>query len=859
MRKFAIFVMLLLLAYGCVSNMGGSQYAQSYYDDIRQHGRIAVSDPSQLEECQVGSCHCFVCESGLNIESLGMSNNLAGGSCQWNTNCTRQTTSDLLWGDDNEGIMIRQFMIGQGPSISDFSDAQTYCHYGLSMAVQWLLADEENPYGLPDASRAICLLTKDVMPVYVMYSGGEDIDATRAGDIAHVLYTEGDDVTLGTLTEGPVGPVVVVTEMNADASQADLVAEQVRRINDECNPNRHAESGEINCFVAVAPKFNDYEAMDALLNTPGIKEEVDLVAYGIDYRYAHGCDPDDIIMSQALNFSEHALYNHGKPTIIPYILFDSSGPDADNTCQWSENLMTEAYSAFWPDTILALQQKGVIGAAPYSMYSTQYGVMNPLECNDCDLAKNQNRLRSWFAGCQDYAQISSGSTNTRGAGTPIIFPNESAGYCDQGGNLDFMIRQVQYANLGGGGDLLNPVQSELDDPDPVLYRCMDCITNNLTREEPPFNFGVASVSMTGTPPEEWCTSFPEIEAWADRRNIDPLLVRAFIRTESGFDPCAAAKVCAADYEGAGCFARVTSGASECYAKPAYDEMYDPAGNCTFAIAPDSDTDSPQWRWCALGLMQVTDPPYTFWPDDKLPEGLTPGVDNPYYDIFDRSGFDTPSMRDQRIPAARACAPDGRFNPFNVSHTLCFGTAKMAENLGDARTWIENNRAYLNWGEEDYEKDSVFAAYIAANMYAGFWYAGSSNPECPSSWNNGRCWADNFRDSWEIDAEWCEDNRDKDEYPPECTDDGLPDLDQCYGYTDFVEYVHDCEIQYLPRQADPGANKMAAYYQLKNGCEIAWCPPDKRLIQLAYEDDWEDYLPSSGSPYILDEEDETGEE
>lgn len=881
MKRFIVIFIAFVLAYGCVSTVGGDEYAQGYYEHIKDHKRIAVSDLSKLEECKVGSCWCFVCEEGLEIEAFKFSTNLAGGRCSWEKECTASKASELNFGTDEEnmGRSIRQFMIGQGPTISDFAEAQPQCHHGLGMAVQWLIGDEDDDYDLPDASRAICLLSLDVMPVYVLYSGGENIDRDRAGEVAHVLATEGDDITMGTISDGPVGPVIIVTEMDFDISKSADVADQVDAINEECNDRAN---GEVNCFVAVAPKFNDYAALNTIMEEPGMKEGVDFIAYGINYRETTSCDPA-AIRAEALAFSEYALYNHSKPTIIPYILFDSAGTskedDDGNTCEWDENKMIEAYASFWPSNIYPLQEVGVVGLAPYSYSSAQFGAANPLECNDCDLSKNQQRMQAWFGGCQDYAKLSRQDNFTKNPGSGIIFPNESAGNCDHNAQFAALMRETKYAQTGGGSDLLDPVQGEMEPPQPKLYSCSACVTYNLSSTEPSFAFtnksgdpdGVmiklpAPIELdNGTIITEMsvCEVYPEVDIWADRRNLDPMLVRAIIYGESNFNPCAAAKVCSKEHKqsgGTGCFqAGQTNIDDECYEK-AYNEMHDPVETCNTNLtnAPNVDDDRPDWRWCGLGIMQSLEPPYTFWPSPPAEEN------GQYLHVYENSGFYTKGLiTADDLEAVLACAPNDKFNPFNASHSLCIGTAKLANAMQRARQWLNSpsNHARLNWDEDNYEKDEVFAAYIAAHMYGGFWNMKAQNPDCTEGISNGDCWTSNFLDSWTVTKDWCEENKNEDDtYPyPECTDDGEPNEDECYGYTDFVEYMRNCEVEHLPRPTDPGNNKMSTYYWLRDGCEISFCPPGKEVLQEAYGDEWEDYIPDSGNIYIPDPEEEEEEE
>jgi hypothetical protein len=564
-------------------------------------------------------------------------------------------------------------------------------------------------------------------------------------------------------------------------------------------------------------------------------------------------------MEQALNFSQHALYDYGKPTVIPYVMFDSSGTDRTGSCTWDEDRYQRAYGQIFPHSIQPLQQRGVIGIAPYSFMSAQYGISNPLNCTSCDLGSSSSRIASFFAGCQDLTTVSRGDTTHRGGGIPVIFPNASAGFCDHNANIDRLLRQVTYADSVGGRDFFSPQQT-LSEPQPMLYRCSACISENLTAQNPPFKF--RTVTFSGERLNQSCNATPEIDAWADRRNLDPMLVRAIIATEAGwntssqtYDHCSAVKVCSATYEGPGCFARNSdTGESECYAG-GYDAMYDPRSESDPNYCPienDLTDTPPRWKRCAFGLMQTTIPPYTFWPSPPADE------EGQYYEIFSRTKFNRAGMTGGEMVTARSCAPDGQFNPFNVSHNICVGTARIASAMEMADRWINNNRGLLNWPATNYEKDNAFKAYIAANDYGGFWNGNTRTTEstCSSSLGNGDCWALHFADSWEVTREWCRENEDEDgNYPvgrngrPKCTDSGEPNKAACYGYYDFVEYVEECEIQYMKRpDAHPGSTKMGAYYSLKEHCSSSFCPPHNRMLTLTNR---RSDIPSSGNLYVLD--------
>jgi hypothetical protein len=336
-----------------------------------------------------------------------------------------------------------------------------------------------------------------------------------------------------------------------------------------------------------------------------------------------------------------------------------------------------------------------------------------------------------------------------------------------------------------------------------------------------------------------------------------MFVRAVILTESGFNPCSAAKVCSREcLGGAGreddctdrCFGAGFNGDSECYSN-AYDEMDDPSGNCTanLASAPDltlpdgSINPRPSWRWCALGLMQSLEPPYHFWPSEYLPAG----VRNDYSDVFDRSGFDDNPRFRSRLIDAKGCNP--LFNPFNPSDSICVGTLRLEQSIIDARRWISRHRSQLNWPETDLDKDNLFTVYVASHYYGGTWAQDTRRSDyvgCLRGTPNGDCWISGFVMSNTVTEEFCRtatgDYRCRDGHP-------LQDPPfECYGYTDIIRYINECEIPFTARGVDGGKRKTEAYLYLLNGCENSMCPDGRRLFRAM-----ERSLPSSGTPYLPD--------
>jgi hypothetical protein len=873
MRNAIILVLLALFIVGCIQSAGGNSYVSDYAASLN---RTPISDPSQIAHCEFGGCHCMVCRNGTNIFGSSITS-LIGASCYIETECNQTNAARLYDSNQTPDLYIRSFMLGQGPTFSDFAYANPYCSYRLSMAVQFLTATNETPYELPDAERAMCMLSKDIIPVYVLYSKGNNLNVTRAREIGRVLGTEGDDVFLGRLSDGPVGPNIVVAEIDFNSSDTSLVASQIQAINEGCLNDRTSPNGTINCWVAVAPKFGDFASLNSVMAQVG--DQVDVIAFGVNNKSVDACDRGRVnpakMMNAVRNFTEYAMYNLSKPSLIPYVLFDPGVQDPGG-CNWTESDVVAAYSAFWPTGVTSLQQKGLIGIAPYNFNSTQYGdVANPLGCRNCAVGSSQSRLRAWYGWCQSYTNITRRGANAHpSGGTPIIYPNASGGYCDFNANADYLFREVTFGDAGANRDILSPRSPDVRAAGEVLFRCSACATNNLSANAgSPFPSVGSGSAMSDTLCHKY---YPQIEYWADAKSVDPMLVRAFIYSESGFDECAAAKVCRAGYDGPGCF-NPGPGQDECYSN-AYDEIYDPSGACNANLtnAPNSNSDNPDWRWCAFGLAQSIAPPYTYWEADHSPDGQ----DGQYADIYRESGFYPHS--DSRLDVAASCAqetdPPGEYNPFNPSHSICVAATDVASAMRSAEAIVRDlhSNGALPWGTtgSGTEKDDVFAMYIAAHLYRGTWGMSSSSlnsvggipPPCAGGLPLGQCFTSQFQLASSVDAEYCTPDSD-DNLPPECESEGVPRYDPpefCYGVTDPIQFFQECIFPFMSGfPADPGARKIELYFQFKQ-CPNNSCPDGLALYQAMCTPDetgqlnpdlcigpGQPRLPSSGTPYIPD--------
>ncbi len=307
-----------------------------------------------------------------------------------------------------------------------------------------------------------------------------------------------------------------------------------------------------------------------------------------------------------------------------------------------------------------------------------------------------------------------------------------------------------------------------------------------------------------------CKSFPSIEGWAAKRGLMPLLVRAFVLAQSNFDDCAAARVCRAGYDDAACSSPGVE-KDQGY-DVGFDEMHDPAGRCAFTNAPAASGSAPSdWRWLATGLFQTLEPPVTYWPAAYHPDG----VDGPYFDVLERAGLSCSSD----FSEARACNP--RFNPFNSDDAICLGTARLERFQRAARAWVKGHRAQLGLAENNTRGEEGIAMYVLANMYFGQWGSrerSADHPRCSSSISNGDCWAYGFAQSSAVTDSYCNSGEGGGD-SVRCSA-GRPVKSppgQCYGYSDFVQYVNDCELPLLQGGRDYGAAVLKAYQDLKARC------------------------------------------
>jgi hypothetical protein len=865
----------LLLAPGCVQKTG------SYYTTEGNITPIAVYDENSIPICKLGVCVCMSCKNST-FSWLRPFPSLVGGNCYFLQNCTPDKFLALMNRTLKPDESARRFMIGQGYSFNDFGDANPWCGNRLDMAVQWLVGDNDTPYSLPDATRAMCMLDKGVMPVYVLYSNGTNIDPDRAKQIATILGTGGKPQTIAgaiippggiiPTTGGPVGPVVITTEMGYDGTNDAVVSnvtQEIINMDQACGNVRtgNPATDKIYCMIALAPKMGDMAAIQAVKDKlgPFNWNKVDLIAFGINAHTVNlsttnslTCFPDEAL-SQAVTFAGDVLYNYSKPTIIPYVMFDANGTDSANSCNWTEQAMMTGYLHMFSWGMIPFQKAGVIGVAAYDFNSSQYSITNPLNCQDCALGKDDYRMANYFVPCRktkvrDTGQVPSGDN-------AILFPNESGGSCDL--NIQPLgLMQIVY---GDSANAISPTTAAVKNE--TAFRCDACASENLTF---PFIIGTrggAHISLADTTDNNfYCKSIPQLALFAGRKNVDPTIMRAIAIGESGLNPCAAAMVCPDDSpQQAGCMHEGYSKALDYVPEPDTDNNCNPgqpglpltnAQNMQFWKPPpmynSGGKQQAQYRWSGLGLMGVIEPPYTFWPKPYYvnPQNGQTGTDGPLFDgtptgnqllAQAQAAGDTAN-----IAGAKSECGD-QFNPFNATYASCMGTYKYSVNLKAARDYlgVAGNADALNVKDQP-DKLNALAYYIALEMYRGYWYAPYTSIGggfgMPRKQTYGEQWVAEFKIQQQYTAAWFRDPANANN--KQIIDDQAANP-ECYGQSDFIFFVRECEFKRrnkapVPISDESIYNNPAAYYgdygsrilniyqDLINGCDNSYCPSWKRL-------------------------------
>lgn len=764
MNKIYIFILLALLLFGCSS-------MQEYYS--QEAGEINRSDPIDVDEmasCTPSEedCVCMVCENSDSFEFTNPFNkfysiDLREAECKFQTGCTEEKFLDISTPDFENFLFgqeqVRYFMLGQGSNFAEFADANRYCNNSMRLAVRWLSSPEGYEYPIPQPDRAECFLEKDVLPAYLLYSGGASISVSQAEAIAGQFKDS--------------GPVIISSEFDFDPknlTQMDDAIDQAIAMKIKCP----------NCIIAISPRLEynftevdgeplgynyTYDAIDYIFSDPQALHYIDLVGVGLNSHHAKNCVGTSLLWDGAA-YSDYILKTYGKPTLWAYVLFDeggtnSGGMDNPDSCIWTSEEAVMAYGDLYK-YIPSFVNSGVIGLAPYSLYGIGSG---PLECSACGMmdvdGTTYPQHTQWFSLCQVYY-------TSRGH-IPIVFSQSPCADCSFSNNYNmFQVYDYYFGETPGPEQL----EGKTIAPTSTFYRC----TGQLMTEVPE-EIELPSSSAG----DAQCNWYPEIDIFSEIRDSDPVLARAITWGETGFNN---------DAEGPG--GDMCEASNVNFNLNSFPQcVNDPEAICGEQCAPSG------YRKHSMGLMQVHVYPEEIW--GQYPPGS---------DI-------------QKEALWCSANAENGFNPFNKAHNACVGTAILLDKLAAGKAIVNAKEQQLGlthfkttYGEDSEEYLNMKNAYIV--FISAYYYNGYSAFQNGVKTESGSTWIYEYSKQVDVTDEYCEVAAGSD---PCCNSDGTAKENDCCGVENFINYYQSCKMPTLGNQQAAGYGlRLLGHYKALLECE-----------------------------------------
>lgn len=857
----ALVLLALLLLSGCTEITKAyvtDSYEKSFkpvnpnepgYDPLKAH---TLFDPANYADCKVGTCEAFMCQNrktpllALDVPRWGLS----GGSCWFEPDFDKAKWDKVQ--APNSPVAVRQFMIGQGASFEDFTEASRFCGgNSLDFSVKWLVAPDGGEYPLPLVSRASCFLDRSIIPMYILYSNGKAVSETQAAKIAGMFKGK--------------GPVILVSEMDFDSTDPVIRSNVVRQVKAMKTACQDPVTKKSDCIIAFGVRMNDKDALKLLADTGNgyddvFTKSVDLVAFSVNNHYSKQvCEPDPqatkaapLIFSEAFLFVQSIRYDYDKSSIIPYMMFDrlDTAPIGPNLpCLWNERQVDEAHRYFFEKAMPVLAGMGVIGAAPYSYYKES----NPLHCNDCGLYQVDparqaytDRFMNWFAFCNAYKISSSKSSGDLGAAGSLlsIYATQEGTICGFAqNNHAFYSRSIYQPaspySYTSTVRIQRPAYEPTSSPS-AFFACAACVNDAYPGQPFPF----ASVGSTPLPlalckgdavangrtAQDIASAINAIDRFAGQRDLDPMLIRAMVDYESGYDHCSISKVDISakcnkynldniipdDRNNPQNNWNPPAGIPPGTAEPA---IFDPSLRCT--VTPVL----PGQKYCAYGLMQVS-PDEIFYPGyvyDQLKQ--------PYPDIINKCAQEL------------GIADPKDLNPFDEATSLCLGTLEYQRHYSKevSPKFTKSVRKFLDVDgttHADANRLSILITYVTLHRYSKggsdmvTWLIDDQAP--------------NFADQKNLKAADCKAQNPQ----PIC---GKVDTwvqrganrALCFGNSDFISFIDNC-AKYDPKAPfasevakgtwkDYGTRVLSRYNYLTTNCANSVCPSLKQMYDIAIKE------------------------
>jgi len=657
LKKLLLPIMLVaFLLFGCI-NVSDSQKLTKPSTEIK------IFEDVQDDCADIGGptpCTCLVCQNKtstppwFSIFRLPVDTSLKGGNCSF-APCNGTIFADLVTSTDN--VFAQRFLLGQGASFFEFREANKYCNNSLSLAIKWMVGDRNSPPRTPSSSRAACLLERNVIPLYIYYTNGSNINSQAARDIGDALRD--------------AGPAIVTPEINFNSSDPFAVSKVKSQIHEY-------KAACPNCLIALSPKDMDMEAVEKFRSDANVWGKIDIIGQGIILnKEPNGTCDVEALIGKRMAFAKNVLNKYHKPTIWLYVGISNGTQDINKSagCTFTNKTVAKAYE-YIMGIMQPLISTGVIGYSPY----TYLDGTAPLDCTGdaCNFGlmnsngdKKEPQFSSWFSHCQYYTQ--------EGVPSYVSYSTNGLGNrCSYADNYKMFTRLISEA-----GDAYEPPDLNLQEAE-VKIGCDSCISYNTSL---PGNFG-SRISVD----EDFCTQYPLLDAVPDRFDVSPLLMRAIFAQESSFDACSISYVppdttaCnnigltaenLAQYAtDAGC----PPPSSQMCVKINRPHAGDPSGDCT--ACGSSEATSTLCKPCAFGIAQCIELPGREYAAGALP------------------------------PVLSQCGGEN-YNPFNPQESACCGSTKMYEFIKVARGIISNHAQLRTAADREW-----YEAYLALMSYHG---------------------------------------------------------------------------------------------------------------------------------------------
>ncbi len=615
-------------------------FGYTYNENIPKNKFIGFSpkqftlNADDIQDYPPGACFAMVCKN----KTPQFPYNLFFDASLKNSECSFQACNEVEYNKFMNGSYknqsIRLFMFGIGHSFFSFSNANAYCNNSMKLSVKWLVGGKDFDYSLPTKDRAECFLDKNILPTYILYSNFENVNVTRAGKIAKILN--------GT------GPAILVSEAeldNSDPSRYETVKNQIIQMKSNCPK----------CLIALGVKLNgtsEYDVINKLFSDVTFRNNVDIVAYGINSHYFKDCNSDKLIW-YGMKYSHYLLHTYSKPSLITYVLFDEA-ESSDKSCIWSNISVSNGYSNLYVHAN-DFTSNGIIGVSVYSLYGG-----GPLVCENCEfidinsllnpkISTYEPRFSNYFGFCQAYyTHLTGDAPNV----IPLVYSTGSRN-CNYAWNSNF-------GRFIGGSDMeIKPINLYEIDKIQLFSFCASCIKN-----------GTAPNSIeTANGFSDYCYSnSPIIELAADNFDMDPTLLRAAAWQESTFNNCSVSEV---KIENDGCNPLGLS------------SIFNSETKCAYNVKESGN------KICAYGLIQVIEYPS---------------------EIYEKNNLNLPTVA--RV-CGKITNNKIDFNPFRPYDSACGYAYKfMNNNLPAARNLVNLNIDKLDIKPEDESKKEWISIFLA---------------------------------------------------------------------------------------------------------------------------------------------------